>query len=602
MEKIAIFDFGSQYTHLIARRIRELKTYSEIVDPNISISRLKSYNGIILSGSPFSVQDKNAPKIKKKIFELGIPILGICYCFQLIAFMLGGTVARSCRREFGLAIFSKTRNSPLLEGINKEETVWMSHSDSVTSLPSGFEPIGETEDNPLAAVANEELKVYGLQFHPEVTHTTCGMKILGNFLKICGCKGKWKIENIVKEKIKELKKKYAHKKVVIFVSGGVDSTTTYALLKKAVGADKILPLYVDTGLMRKNETKAVKRNLQKMGCRNLCVVDASEFFLNKLKHIVDPEKKRKIIGNVFIEIQEKILKEFGLKKEKWILAQGTIYPDTIETACTKYSNKIKTHHNRVKKILKMVKEGRVVEPLSNLYKDEVRKIAKMLNVPNNIVKRRPFPGPGLAIRILCIDQSPKISKEERKKILSKANKLCKPYNFKATLLPIFSVGVQGDERSYKKTLLLCCKDSLDFNSLERLSTLLTNTIKEINRVVVSLWPKEISSVKLIPNTFITQRRIETLRDADYEVEKIVRKHKLYSKLWQFPVVLAPIDVNCTQKESIILRPVISKEAMTANFAKLPLSIRKEFVSILKEKFSSILYDITNKPPATICWE
>ena len=602
MEKIAIFDFGSQYTHLIARRIRELKTYSEIVDPNISISRLKSYNGIILSGSPFSVQDKNAPKIKKKIFELGIPILGVCYCFQLIAFMLGGTVARSCRREFGLAIFSKTRNSPLLEGINKEETVWMSHSDSVTSLPSGFEPIGETEDNPLAAVANEELKVYGLQFHPEVTHTTCGMKILGNFLKICGCKGKWKIENIVKEKIKELKKKYAHKKVVIFVSGGVDSTTTYALLKKAIGADKILPLYVDTGLMRKNETKAVKRNLQKMGCRNLCVVDASEFFLNKLKHIVDPEKKRKIIGNVFIEIQEKILKEFDLKKEEWVLAQGTIYPDTIETACTKYSNKIKTHHNRVKKILKMVKEGRVVEPLSNLYKDEVRKIAKMLNVPNNIVKRRPFPGPGLAIRILCIDQSPKISKEERKRILSKANKLCKPYNFKATLLPIFSVGVQGDERSYKKTLLLCCKDSLDFNSLERLSTLLTNTIKEINRVVVSLWPKEISSVKLIPNTFITQRRIETLRDADYEVEKIVRKHKLYSKLWQFPVVLAPIDVNCTQKESIILRPVISKEAMTANFAKLPLSIRKEFVSILKEKFSSILYDITNKPPATICWE
>ncbi len=398
--KIIVVDLGGQYAHLIARRVRELGVYSEIVDPDASSEDFKKAKGIILSGSPACVCDETI-EFNKEIYELGIPILGFCYGHQMFARDLGGEISRQDVKEFGTAELEIKNKKGIFEGLSDKETVWMSHHDKISKLPSGFELIGTTDDCEIAAIADFKKHFYGLQFHPEVSHTPNGMKIFENFIfGICKCEKNWSMENYIEKQVEEIKKKVGDKKVFLLASGGVDSTVALALVNKAIGKERIYALHVDTGFMIKNEIPEVKSGLEKMGFSDFHVADASEEFFEKLKGIIDPEEKRNIIGNLFIEVKEKELEKLGFNEDEWILAQGTIYPDTIESAGTKHADRIKTHHNRVELVEKMLAEGLVIEPLSQLYKDEVRELGEKLGLPSELVWRHPFPGPGLAIRIL----------------------------------------------------------------------------------------------------------------------------------------------------------------------------------------------------------
>jgi len=595
--KIIVLDFGAQYAHLIARRIRELHVYSEIKDPTASIEELKKAKGIILSGGPSSVYEKNAPAFNKKIFQLEIPILGLCYGHQLMAQETGGKVKPGKVKEFGTAKLEIKKFDKLFEGLRERENVWMSHGDSVAVLPPGFESIASTEDCPIAAMGNFEKNFFGLQFHPEVTHTVNGMKILSNFVfKICNCKADWTIKNYLEKEIAEIKEKVGGKNVFMLASGGVDSTVALALLNKALPAKRVYAMHVDTGFMRKDEAKLVEKTLRNLKLSELHVVNASKEFFSALKGVIEPEKKRKIIGNLFIEIQNHELKQLKLDPDTWLLGQGTIYPDTIETAGTKHAAKIKTHHNRVESIKQMIEEGKVIEPLAQLYKDEVRELGELLGLPKELVWRHPFPGPGLAIRALCSNGKEKIPQ----KLGEKANEIAQKYLLKATVLPIKSVGVQGDARTYRHPAVL--EGELDWKELEKASTETTNKLKEINRCVFALQPEKIKSVKII-KADLNQKRIALLQEADAIVMDAVQKHGLEKAIWQFPTILLPIEVNGTGKESIVLRPVESREAMTARFYKMDEKILKEIVNkLMKLEIGAVFYDVTHKPPGTIEWE
>lgn len=599
--KIIVLDFGGQYAHLIARRVRELGVYSEIKDPDASSSELKTAKGIVFSGSPASICD-DAIKFNKEIYKLGIPILGICYGHQMFARDLRGKVSKQETKEFGFSELEIKNKKLLFEGLGKKETVWMSHHDKVGKLPEGFEIIGTTKECGTAAMANFKRNFYGLQFHPEVTHTKNGMKILSNFIfKICKCEKSWSMENYIENKVKEIKETVRNKKVFLLASGGVDSTVTLALLNKALGKEKVYALHVDTGFMRKNEIDEIKQALKKLGLSNFHVADASKEFFSALKGIIDPEKKREIIGNLFIKIKNDEIKKLKLDEKEWILAQGTIYPDTIETAGTKYADKIKTHHNRVELVQKMIVEGKIIEPLSQLYKDEVRELGEKLGLPKEIVWRHPFPGPGLAIRTLCSNGKAE-GTDMFERVEAEAKKIIKKFNASLIpkVLPIKSVGVQGDLRTYRNPLLLIGKT--DFETLAKISNELTNSLKEINRVVWLVKPEKIEKIKLL-KADLNRERIEMLREADAIVMRKIKEHKIMGKIWQFPTVLLPIDAD-GKGESIVLRPVESKEAMTVDFYKMKKEILEEIACEIMKIMGvgAVLYDVTSKPPATIEWE
>lgn len=414
MKKITILDFGGQYAHLIGTRLRKLGTFSDIKDTDTSAEELANSSGIILSGGPQSVYDPNSPSVDPMIFELGIPILGICYGHQLMNHLLGGKVEAGKVKEYGLAKINPNSDSPFLKNINSPSTVWMSHGDEVTQLADGFQLIASSEDCQNAAVANENRRFYGVQFHPEVTHSEQGNQLLANFIKICGTEKTWDLSNYLETEIEKIKTKVADKKVFMLVSGGVDSTVAFALLEKALGQDKVYGLFVDTGLMRYKERDEVEASLKSIGFNNLHIEERGDDFIGALKGKTEPEEKRKIIGDMFLKIQQEVSERLELNPEKWLLGQGTIYPDTIETGGTKHADKIKTHHNRVEAIQKLIEEGKVIEPLSDLYKDEVRAIGEMLGLPHAMVWRHPFPGPGLGVRILCTDKSETISEDLQK--------------------------------------------------------------------------------------------------------------------------------------------------------------------------------------------
>jgi len=594
MDSIIVLDFGGQYAHLIANRIRRLKVFSEIAEPNSETEKLKHAKGIILSGGPASVYEKDVPEFNNEILHLGIPILGICYGHQLTVHKLGGVVEKGERQEYGIANLKRLKKSALLEGLNSSEQVWMSHADTVKKLPEGFETIASTPNCKNALIENNEKKIFGLQFHPEVVHTVNGMRILDNFLKACDCKKEWSMKNYVTEKVQEIRQNVGSKKVFLLASGGVDSTVCLALLNKALGNERVKALHIDNGLMRKDESLKVMQALQKLGFENLQVFDASEYFLEKLKGIINPEEKRKIIGTAFIEVQKQVLERMGLNDEEWLLGQGTIYPDTIETGRTKHSAVIKTHHNRVEIIQKMIEEGKVIEPLNLLYKDEVREIGKELGLPEEIVWRHPFPGPGLGVRILCSEGS---EEQVESKVKEKVQEIASSTGFESCVLSLKSVGVQGDHRTYKHPAVL--NGIADWKQLEKASTSITNEVQEINRVI---WLVAGEVEEKTQKATLTTERIQALQEADAIVEKNLREFGLYERVWQFPVVLAPLDIN--GKEAVILRPVDSTEAMTASFSKLPLEfVQKTAKEIMQTgKFGAVLYDVTHKPPGTIEWE
>lgn len=506
IDKILVLDFGSQYTQLIARRIREDNVYSEILPFNASIEKIRTLNpkGIILSGGPSSVYDKNAPVPNMEIFNLGMPILGICYGMQLMAHYFGGKVAKALKREYGKAELVVDDDSDLLahivNGKSRTTTVWMSHGDRIERLPKFFSSIGHTENSPIAAMAYKEKRFYAIQFHPEVVHTDKGKTIIRNFVyDICGCKPTWTMRSFIETARSEIRETVGSKRIICGISGGVDSAVTAVLVHEAVG-DALTCIFVDNGLLRAGEVKKVENTLRKSFHMRIRVVDASERFLKRLKGVRNPERKRKIIGNEFIKVFEA---EAMKLKNVGFLAQGTLYPDVIESTSFKGpSAVIKSHHN-VGGLLKKMRL-RLVEPLRELFKDEVRLLGKELGMPDEIINRHPFPGPGLAIR--CIGDVTK----ERIDVIRKAdvivleeikkaglyNELWQAF---AVLLPTKSVGVMGDKRTYENVIAVRAVTSLDgmtadwakipYEIMERISNRIINEVKGVNRVVYDITSK-----------------------------------------------------------------------------------------------------------------
>lgn len=597
--KIAVVDFGSQYAHLIANRIRRLGVYAEILLPDTPAVKLAQYKGIVLSGGPNSVYAPGAPTIDKKVFDLGIPILAICYGLHLVAHLLGGKVAAGSTKEYGFAKLKITKKIGIFKGVSKNTQVWMSHGDTVTKLPQGFTAAGKTYDCEYAAFANVKRNIFCTQYHVEVAHTTEGIKMLDNFLRICKAKREWKIETFLQGKMRQIRQTLKGRKVFLLVSGGVDSTVAYALLAETLGSDRVYALFVDTGFLRKDEGQKTVLALRKIGVKNFHMLNAKKEFMKALSGVTSPEEKREIIGDLFIQIQKQAVKKLNLNPKEWVLGQGTIYPDTIESAGTKHSDKIKTHHNRVPEILRLMKQGKVIEPLAELYKDEVRQLGKQLGLPDVIVWKHPFPGPGLAVRILCTSKKEAAQKNHYTEDESIAA-FIKSYGLSGKIMPIKSVGVQGDGRTYKNPLVVWGKP-LPFSKLEKISTALTNRYREINRVCLLLHPAEVKSVKL-QAAALTEKRVRFLQEIDDIVMKFMKQNHFEREVWQFPVVLVPLRINGIKKEAVVLRPICSQEAMTANFYDMPRALLKKLTQKLASHVSAILYDITNKPPGTIEWE
>ncbi|MFA6410759.1 MAG: glutamine-hydrolyzing GMP synthase, partial [Candidatus Buchananbacteria bacterium] len=442
-------------------------------------------------------------------------------------------------------------------------------------------------------------KIYGLQFHPEVAHTKNGLVILKNFvLKICQCKKDWSLDKYFEQIVKDVKKTVGKKNVFLLVSGGVDSSVCFALLEKILGKKRVFGLHIDSGSMRLDESAQVKAALAKAGFDNLVVYDATKTFLNAEIGVVEPEQKREIIGKTFLQVKDEVMAKYKLNQKDWVLGQGTIYPDTIETGGTKHADKIKTHHNRVKEVLELMRLGALVEPLAELYKDEVRAIGKKLGLPSSLINRHPFPGPGLFIRTLCSNGKEQI--ENKQFIEGKLQKIISP-DLAVAVLPVKSVGVQGDNRTYRHPALISGKT--DWQTLHDFSVRITNEVPEVNRVVYLVGPKKIDLQNLkTKSAYLTKERLDLLRQVDFLVNEEIKKAKLYNQIWQFPIVLVPLSLN--GGETIILRPVESKEAMTVNFYPMAESILESITEKILQipGIDLVLYDVTNKPPATIEWE
>jgi len=505
---IVILDFGSQYTQLIARRIRELGVFSEIYPYTLSLEELKAMEpaGIVLSGGPSSVSDPQAPMISPEMYELGIPILGICYGMQLTAHLLGGRVERSLHREYGKAFLDLLkRESLLFQGVRDNSVIWMSHGDSVLGLPEGFEIVAKSQDGTLTAIEHRTKPIYCVQFHPEVAHTEDGRILLSNFVKlIARASMNWTMENFVEKTIQDLQSKCRGKRVVLGVSGGVDSTTLAVLAHRALGTD-VKAIFVNNGLLRYQEAEEVLYNLRERLGLTVEYIDATDRFLSALQGVTDPEQKRKIIGKVFVDVFYHGLHDFDF------LIQGTLYPDVIESNAVKGpSQTIKTHHNRVKEVEELEKQGRIIEPFKFLFKDEVREVARILGIPEDILGRHPFPGPGLAVRILgeiTIEKLDILRKADHIFIseLKASGYYDRVWQAFAVFLPIRSVGVMGDERSYGHVIALRSVTSSDgmtaewgrlpLDLLERVANRIVREIPGINRVVYDITSKPPATIE-----------------------------------------------------------------------------------------------------------
>jgi GMP synthase (glutamine-hydrolysing) len=501
-DKILVLDFGSQYTQLIARRVRESKVYSEIFPFNAPMDKIRNFSpkGIILSGGPSSVYDEGAPVPDPEIFRLGIPVLGICYGMQLMAHNLGGKVARSTKREYGRAVLNIDDDNSFLWGISQQTQVWMSHGDRIERLPDGFSVIARTDNSPVAAMAHKEKRFYALQFHPEVVHTDEGTRILQNFVyEVCGCRPTWEMSSFIEWSVADMRERVGDKKVICALSGGVDSSVVALLVHRAVG-DNLTCIFVDNGLLRKDEAEKVRKTFEGHFHLKLICVDARKRFLDRLEGITDPEKKRKIIGNEFIAVFEDEAKKIP---DADFLAQGTLYPDVIESVSFKGpSAVIKSHHNvgGLPEVMKL----KLLEPLRELFKDEVRVLGEELGLPEEICWRHPFPGPGLAIRCIgditgerlhILRESDSIVLEE----IKSAELYRSIWQAFAVVLPIKSVGVMGDERTYESVVAVRAVTSLDGMTadwanlpsevLGRISSRIINEVKGVNRVVYDITSK-----------------------------------------------------------------------------------------------------------------
>jgi GMP synthase (glutamine-hydrolysing) len=559
---------------LIARRVRELGVYAEVRHSDTPLEELAGRKGIIISGGPNSVYEPGSPTIDPRLLGAGIPVLGICYGQQLIAHLLDGFVRKGEVGEYGPATIEVRCNEGLFAGLGRSEKVWMSHRDQVERVPAGFAVLASTPTCPVAAMGDHGRRLFGLQFHPEVVHTPRGGQLLANFVfDIAGCERDWDPRGrvaLLEERIREVA---GGRNVFFFVSGGVDSSVAYQLCVRALGRNRVHGAYVDTGLMREGETEFVRRAL------DVAVVDARQEFLTALAGVVEPEQKRHIIGEQFVAVQERVLNSGHYLDGDWILGQGTIYPDTIESGGTARADVIKTHHNRVAGIQKLIDEGRIIEPLTSFYKDEVREIGRELGLPAELLDRHPFPGPGLAIRLLCARQDEPLE--------------ALPDGW---LVPVHSVGVQGDSRSYRPVMAV---ESLDL----AVAAELINRECRVNRVVGLVGSNAPLGEQKVREAHLTAARLERLRRADAVVRRLSHEAGFDHDVWQFPVVVIPCG-TAERPDSVVLRPVHSVDGMTAQVVLMPEELRRRITEQLLqlEGVCAVFYDLTHKPPGTIEWE
>ena len=604
MHGIAVLDAGGQYCHLLARRVRETGVQSHVLPIDTIADQLAGIDGIIISGGPRSVTESGSPRIHPSILSMNRPILGICYGHQLLAAtMPGGVVKPSYSREYGLATLRLKTGAHaseaagfLFAGVPAESQVWVSHGDSVETLPECFEVLASTHDCAVAAMVHPTKRIYGVQFHPEVTHTEYGRRILENFVRnVCRCTSDWRPSSAetIRAIHDDIRTRVGpEKKVLFFVSGGVDSSVAYKLCSDALGADRVHGVYVDTGFMRKNESADVMAAYEKAGFKNVRLRDASAEFLAAVGAETNPEIKRKRIGAAFLAVENDVLEH--LPAGEWLLGQGTIYPDTIESGGTRESALIKTHHNRVPELLRRIEAGEIVEPLVQFYKDEVREIGRALALPPRLIDKQPFPGPGLAVRFLCTDEPAAWSESSR------LSEVASEFNLTARVLPVRGVGVQGDERTYAHTALLT--GEYDERRVAEVSPAITNSLRDVNRVVFWAGAKGSIDEFSVEPTTTSREGLDVLREADARVRDILAEYDTQKRIWQCPVVMLPLKRR--GDATIAIRPVESHDGMTAQYSKLPWPVIARITDAVLEVpgVGALLYDVTNKPPATIEWE
>lgn len=586
LPQVAVLDAGGQYCHLIARKVREQGVYAEVRPSDTPAAELRSYRALIISGGPNSVYESGSPTVDPAIFSSGQAVLGICYGLQLMAYLLDGRVAKGEKGEYGLAILDVLSQDALFDGIACSQQVWMSHRDTVSALPAGFRLQAATATCAVAAMADHARKLYGVQFHPEVVHTHKGRELLSNFLfPIAGCVKDWSPRGRLAELEQSIREAAAGRNVFFFVSGGVDSSVAYTLCLRALGPERVHGVYVDTGLMREGETEFVEQVFERLAAGTFAVERAAGQFLGALAGVRDPEQKRHIIGEQFVRIQESILESGHYLDGNWILGQGTIYPDTIESGGTAKADVIKTHHNRVPGIQRLLEAKRIVEPLTSFYKDEVREIGRELGLPEELLARHPFPGPGLAIRCLASEHTRPLERVAD-----------------GWMIPVRSVGVQGDSRSYRHVLALNAFPGRQAD-LQAHATEMINRTAGVNRAVALVDSMAPIHQLCVHQSALCDERLQRLRRADAIVRRVSHLNGFESQVWQFPVVLIPVG-DQLRPDSVVLRPVNSVDGMTAQSVAMDDNLLRALAAELLQVpgVAAVFYDLTHKPPGTIEWE